>query len=392
MVRVFLKPNIKGRIRNGHPWVYRNEIERIVGDFEDGDSVLVFDHSGNFIGRGYINTRSKITVRLLTRRNEPINRDFFERRFKEILSWKVPLVHDTNAFRVVFSEADGLSGLVVDKYSDYLVVQIGTLGMDRLKNEIVDALVEIFDPRGIYEKSDQQVRRKEGLNLERGWLYGSGPELIEYEMNGLRLLADTLGQKTGAFLDQRINATLLKDVSNVKRALDVFSYTGNFSVHLLEYGAEHVTLVDYSERALEVAKTVLDMNGFKGRYNTVLGNAFDILRKIHESGEKYDLIVLDPPAFAKSLSDKAGAYRGYKEVNTRSMKILKKNGILATSSCSRAISESEFFVILYDSAVDSRSRLRILKRGGQPPDHTPVLNVLETVYLKFVVMRVERGG
>ncbi len=392
MVRVFLKPDLKNRVKNGHPWIYENEIDRIEGDFENGDIAMVFFHSGDFLGKGYLNTRSRITVRLLTRKNEEIDSEFFKRRLRKILEWKVPLIHDTNAFRVIFSEADGIPGLTVDKYADHLVIQIGTLGIDRLKMEILRALIDVLKPKGIYEKSDYSGREKEGLKPFRGWVYGTGPELLEFEMNGLRFLADTKGQKTGAFLDQRINATLLRDFASVKRALDVFSYTGNFSAHLLKYGTDHVTLIDYSERALEIAREILNRNGFKGRYDLILGNAFDELRKLHKSGEKYDLIVLDPPAFAKSFDDKKSAYRGYKEINLRSMKIMHDGGILATSSCSRVVSEADFLVVLYDSAADSKVKLRILKRGGQPPDHTPVLNIFETFYLKFLITRVERGG
>ncbi len=392
VVRVYLKENIKNRIRNGHPWIYEGEIDRIEGDFQDGDVVAVFHHSGDFLGKGYINSRSKIRVRLLTRRNENINSEFFRRRIKSILDWKLPLTHDTEAFRVIFSEADGLPGLVVDKFSDYLVVQIGTLGMERLKPLILDALIDVFDPEGIYEKSDYAAREKEGLEPFRGWIYKTGPELIEFEMNGLKFFADTLGQKTGFFLDQRVNATLLKDFAPGMVALDVFSYTGNFSAHLLKYGAKHVRLIDYSERALEVAKLTLERNGFSGKFELVHANAFDELRKIHHSGERFDLIVLDPPAFAKSYEDRKGAYRGYKEINLRSMKILKDGGILVTSSCSRVVSEQDFSIVLYDAASDTKTRLRILKKGGQPPDHSPILNIFETFYLKFFVIRVEKGG
>ena len=391
IARVFLKSDIKNRIKNGHPWVYDGEIDRIEGDFSDGDIVDVFYHSRDFLGRGYINSKSRIRIRLLTRKYEEIGKDFFLKRIRDIVSWKKKLIKDTDAFRVVFSEADGLPGLVVDKYSDYLVIQIGTLGMERQKSKIIDALVEEFDPKGIYEKSDYAAREREGLKKFRGWIYKSGPELIEYHSNGLKFYADTKGQKTGAFLDQRENAKLIGDFVQGEVILDVFSYTGNFAAHALKYGAKHVTLIDYSDRALEIAKKVLDENGFSGKYDIVLGNAFDKLREIDRSGEKkYGVVILDPPAFAKSTSDKRSAYRGYKEINLRAMRILPNSGTLITSSCSRVVSEQEFMIVLYDAASDTKKRIRILRKGSQPPDHSPQLNIFETFYLKFFVLRV--GG
>ncbi len=392
MARVYLKEDIKNRIRNGHPWIYENEIDRVEGDFQPGDIVDVFYHSRDFLGKGYINPLSKIRVRLLTRRNEEINSEFFKRRIKEIISWKKPLLRDTDAFRVVFSEADGLPGLVVDKYADYLVVQIGTLGMEKLKGFLVDALVEIFEPRGIYEKSDYPAREKEGLEKFRGWIWKEGPELLEFHMNGLTFFADTQGQKTGAFLDQRVNATLIEPFVSEERVLDVFSYTGNFAAHALKYGAEHVTLVDYSERALEIADLTLKKNGFEGKYDLIVANAFDHLRSLHASGIKdYGVIILDPPAFAKSPEDRRSAYRGYKEINLRSMKILPDGGILVTSSCSRVVSEQDFMVVLYDAASDTKTKLRLLVKGFQPPDHAPAMSVFESFYLKFLVFRVQKG-
>ena len=390
IARVFLRSDIKNRIRNGHPWIYDGEIDKIEGEFSDGDVVDVFYHSRDFLGRGYINSKSRIRIRLLTRKYEEINKDFFLKRIEKIVSWKKRLIKDTDAFRVVFSEADGLPGLVVDKYSDYLVIQIGTLGMERQKINIIDALVEKFDPKGIYEKSDYAAREKEGLEKFRGWLYKNGPELIEFHSNGLKFYADTKGQKTGAFLDQRENAKLIEDFVRDETVLDVFSYTGNFAAHALKYGAKHVTLVDYSERVLEIARRVLEENGFSGKYDLILGNAFDKLREIDRSGEKrYGVVILDPPAFAKSASDKRSAYRGYKEINLRAMRILPSGGTLITSSCSRVVSEQEFMIVLYDAASDTKRRIRILRKGSQPPDHSPQLNIFETFYLKFFVLRVE---
>ncbi len=280
--------------------------------------------------------------------------------------------------------------MIVDKYGEYLVIQIGTLGMEKLKPYIIDSLIEIFSPKGIYEKSDFPAREREGLKKVREWIYGSGPELIPFEMNGLKFYADTLGQKTGAFLDQRENALLLKGISEGKKILDVFSYTGNFSLHALKFGAKHVTLVDYSERALEIANLILKENGFEGKYTLVHDNAFDYLRRLYKDGSfEYEMIILDPPAFAKSYEERKDAYRGYKEINLRSMKLLRKGGLLVTSSCSRVVTEQDFLIVLYDAASDSKVKLKLLKKGSQPPDHAPTLNIFETFYLKFFIFFVE---
>ena len=390
MAKVILKANIKNRIKNGHPWIYENEIERVEGNYEDGDIVDIFYHSLDFLGKGYINSKSKIRVRLLTRKNLKIDKEFFTNKLKKILSIKRKLVKDTEGFRVVFSESDGLPGLIVDKFGDYLIVQIGSLGMEKLKKYIIDALVEVLSPKGIYEKSDYAAREREGLKVFRGWIYKNGPELIEFKMNGLTFYADTLGQKTGFFLDQRENVQLIKDFAENKEILDVFSYTGNFSVHALKYGAKHTILVDYSKRALEIADITLKKNGFKRKYELINANAFDFLRKLQKEGENlFDVVILDPPAFAKSYDDIKKAYRGYKEINLRAMKLLKEGGILITASCSRVVTEQDFLVVLYDAASDTKKNLQILQRGGQPPDHAPTLNIFETFYLKFFIFKVD---
>ena len=390
IAKVILKENIKARIKNGHPWIYENEIEKVVGSYGNGDIVDVFYHSMDFLGKGYINDHSKIRVRLLTRKNLKIDKEFFVKKLTKILSLKRKFIKNTEGFRVVFSESDGLPGLIVDKFNDYLVIQIGSLGMERLKSTLISALVEVLSPKGIYEKSDYAAREREGLEKFRGWIYKNGPELIKFKMNGLTFYADTLGQKTGFFLDQRDNVKLIQDFVEDKEVLDVFSYTGNFANHSLKYGAKYVTLVDYSERALDIADMTLKENGFKGKYKLINANAFEFLRKLHKENEKlFDVIILDPPAFAKSFSDKKRAYRGYKEINLRAMKLLKENSTLITASCSRVVTEQDFLMVLYDAASDSKKKIQILRRGNQPPDHSPTLNIFETFYLKFFILNVE---
>ncbi len=390
IAKVILKENIKSRIKNGHPWIYENEIEKVEGEYESGDIVDVFYHSMDFLGKGYINNNSRIRVRLLTRKNIKIDKEFFVEKLKKILSIKSKLVKDTEGFRVVFSEADGLPGFVVDKFGEYLVIQIGSLGMEKLKPFLIDALVEVLSPKGIFEKSDYAAREREGLEKFRGWIYKNGPELIEFRMNGLVFYADTLGQKTGFFLDQRENVRLIKDFVGGKEVLDVFSYTGSFAAHSLKYGARHVILVDYSKRALDVANMILKKNGFDGKYELINANAFDFLRKLYKEGEKlFEVIILDPPAFAKSFEDRRRAYRGYKEINLRAMKLLKEGGTLVTASCSRVVTEQDFLIVLYDAASDAKKKIQILKRGNQPPDHAPTLNIFESFYLKFFIFNVD---
>ncbi|AMW32566.1 class I SAM-dependent rRNA methyltransferase [Fervidobacterium islandicum] len=388
VAKVILKRDIKRRVLNGHPWVYDNEIERIEGNFEDGDIVYVHSFANQFIGIGYINTKSKITVRLLSRKSVEINREFIMNRILDAIKNRYSIAKE-NAYRVIFGEADGLPGLIVDKFDKYLSVQFNTLGINKLKNTILDVLIEIFSPTGIHERTEGSAVKKEGLEEFSGWIYGSGPELIPFEINGIKFLADTKGQKTGAFLDQRENARKLRDFAQNKVCLDCFSYTGNFGMHLLSGGAKHVTFVDYSDRAIEIARQIAKLNGFdESRTEFVVGNAFDYLKNAYVKTKKYDVVVLDPPSFAKSASSRDAAFKGYKEINYRSMRILKDDGLLATASCTQVVSQSEFESILVDAAIDAKVFARLIYRGGQPIDHPQVYNILETMYLKFLILQI----
>lgn len=388
VAKVILKRDIKRRVLNGHPWVYDNEIERIEGNFEDGDIVYVYSFANQFVGIGYINTKSKITVRLLSRKPVEINREFIKNRILDAIKNRYSIAKE-NAYRVIFGEADGLPGLIVDKFDKYLSVQFNTLGINKLKNTILGVLIEIFSPTGIHERTEGSAVKKEGLEEFSGWIYGSGPELIPFEINGIKFLADTKGQKTGAFLDQRENARKLRDFAQNKVCLDCFSYTGNFGMHLLSGGAKHVTFVDYSDRAIEIARQIAKLNGFdESRTEFVVGNAFDYLKNAYVKTKKYDVVVLDPPSFAKSASSRDAAFKGYKEINYRSMRILKDDGLLATASCTQVVSQSEFESILVDAAIDAKVFARLIYRGGQPIDHPQVYNILETMYLKFLILQI----
>ncbi|HQC14323.1 class I SAM-dependent rRNA methyltransferase [Mesotoga prima] len=383
--RVVLKRSIKRRIAFGHPWIYDNEIEK--ADFVEGGCIVdVLTNSGQFLGRGYYNPDSSIRVRLLTRRNCSIDTDFFAQKLKRSLGMKSSLLRYGNALRVTFGEADGLPGLIVDKFSDWLVVQFNTLGIGVLKNEIIEALIATLKPKGIFEKSEGISLTKEGLESKEGWLFGNGPELLPFSLNGIHFFADTKGQKTGFFLDQRDNAENLSKYANGRNVLDVFSYTGNFSFHCLSQGANRATLVDSSERALSVARETAEINGFISRCEFVRANAFDYLRE--ESLAGHSLVIVDPPAMAKSPSSKKSALRGYKELNLRVIKKAVNGSLLASSSCTQIISEDDWMRTINDAFHDSKKVGIVSFRGGQPLDHPEVSSIFETRYLKFCLFRV----
>lgn len=386
--KVVLKKDIKKRVYNGHLWIYDNEIDKIEGEFENGDIVNVFTYANQFLGTGYINTESKITIRLLSRKPVEINEDFFRQKIEKAIKDRYPLSNQ-NAFRVIFGEADGLPGLIVDKFGDYLIIQFNTLGINKYRNLIIKVLVELFNPKGIFEKSEGNAIKKEGLAEKSGWIYKEGPELIPFEINGIKFFADIRGQKTGAFLDQRDNAKKLMEFADNKVCLDCFSYTGNFGMHLLKGGARHVTFVDYSERALEVAKEIAKINNFNN-CDFVVGNAFDFLKEEYERSKLYDIVVLDPPSFAKSASSRDAAFKGYKEINYRSMRILKDGGFLATASCTQVVSSEEFEHIIINAGIDAKVVMKLIYRGGQSIDHPQIYNILETMYLKFLILQITR--
>jgi len=387
---VYLNKNIKSRIANGHPWVYSNEIEKVSGNPAAGDIVAV--RQGNiFIGKGSFNPHSAIMVRILSRKNEPINKAFFAAQIGRALDYRKEFLKKETSFRVIFGEADGLPGLIVDKFADYLVMQINTLGMDKWRNDIVDVLAQIVRPKGIFAKDDDKSARKEQFNPQAGWFFGAGPELIPFEMNGLHFLSDTRGQKTGFFLDQRINAACTGCYAGNKTVLDAFSYTGNFGVHALKNNARFVRFVDYSPRAIEVLKETLSLNSIDpGRYDIVNDDTFEYLRNLNKAKEEFDLIIIDPPSLAKARGSKENALKGYRELNLRAMKILKPGGLLSTSTCTQVIYEEDFRKMLYGAAENTGRQVSIVYKGMQPPDHPVVLNIFETEYLQHYLLRVTR--
>lgn len=366
------------------PWIRENEIQD-VADYREGGVCDVFDSSKNYVGRGYINRRSWITVRLLSRSPVKIDRDFFAERIAKALDSRKGF---GTAFRMIHSEADDLSGLVVDRYGDHLVAQFNTLGMEILKNEILDALEEVVCPSGIFEKSESGARKREGLESSVGWLRGNGEELIPFEMDGVKYFSDTLGQKTGFFLDQRLNLLASRNFAKGEM-LDAFSYTGAFSVNALKAGAERIIVNDYSSRAVGIAAKTIDANGFGERYETKNENAFDLLRKYSDENRSFDTIVLDPPGFAKGRKDVDSALRGYKEINLRAMKLLKDGGHLVSASCSGAVKREIFLKTIKDAASDAHKKVTVEHFGVQSYDHPVVVGMDESDYLKFFIFRVE---
>jgi 23S rRNA (cytosine1962-C5)-methyltransferase len=387
---VYLKKNIKSRILKGHPWVYDNEIERVDGSPLPGDIVLLRTGS-TCIGRGYYNPHSRIRVRILTRKDADINQHFFADKIRKALAYRNTIFPASEAsFRIVFGEADGLPGLIVDKFSDYLIMQITTLGMHIRRSDILSALIAVVQPQGIFSKDDDKSARKEGFAPSAGWVYHHGPELIPFEINGIRFFADTTGQKTGFFLDQRLNAAAVSFHAQNKRILDAFAYTGNFGLHALRGNARHVTFVDSSRRALDVLEQTAAANRFdRGRYEVVLSDTFEYLRVLDKARELFDFTIIDPPSLAKARSTRQQAIKGYRELNLRAMKITRPGGLLSTSSCTQIIYEEDFKKIIYSAAENTGRLITVLFRGMQSPDHPIALHILETEYLKHYLLRVE---
>lgn len=382
-IKVRLKKGVK-KVGWINPWIYKNEIFEI-SSHKNGEICDVFDFSNNYVGRGYVNDKSVIAVRLLSHSPKKIDKDFFVEKISKALENRNEF---DGAFRLIHSEADGMPGVVADLFGKNLVVQFNTLGMERKKEEILDAFEELLNVDGIFEKSEGRARKREGLSDSIGWIRGKGEELIPFRYDGIAYFCDTLGQKTGFFLDQRFNAKAIRNFSK-GRVLDVFSYTGNFSINAIKGGADYVLSIDRSSRAKYVYEKILDANNVKSGYGFLVGNGFDELRKLEKKGEIFDLIILDPPAFAKRKNELSSALRGYKEINLRAMKILKNGGYLATSSCSAAVDRNTFLKVVESAASDAHKKLQVVHFGFQSYDHPVIVGIKESEYLKFFIFKVE---
>lgn len=449
-------------MEQGHPWIYASEIERLEGEAQPGDLVDVVNHQGRYLATGYWNPKSQITVRVVA--YEPIeamDADFFRTRLRECQEHRRRFVADSDC-RLVYGEADFLPGLVVDRFNDVLVLQLLTLGMDSSREALLKALVDVFQPRGIYERSDVSVRLLEGLEERTGVLYGDCPSIIEIEENGLKLEVDIAqGQKTGYFFDQRENRAAIAPLMSgwgghsgirlVERSkveatgaaetavpsaigsadlvpvnpngkivtfphwdgatvLECFAHTGSFTLHACKYGAKKVTCLDVSEHAIETAKRNVERNGFTDRVEFVVADAFDYLRaqvkgiddrkqrgqggvdtskKLEgAAGRTWDVVILDPPAFAKSKSAVPGACRGYKDINLQGLKLVNEGGYLVTASCSYHMRPELFLETIQEAASDAGKLLRLIEWRAAGKDHPQLLGVNEGHYLKFAIFEV----
>ena len=376
-------------IRGGGWWVYDNEIDWIDDICTDGGIVDVLDSRMQFVARGYFNRRSKIAVRVLTRdESEVIDRDFFRRRVETAWKFRQSLGF-SNACRVVFGESDGLPGLTVDKFGDYLSFQTVSLGMEQWKPDIIEILVELFQPKGIYERNDVPVRAKEGLEQITGCVYGEVPPLTTIREHDAAMLVDIAhGQKTGHFLDQQENRGRIAPYCPGRTVLDLCCHTGGFSIHAALYGAASVESVDVSEEALQMVLDNAKANGVADKITTTCGNVFDIVRSYADDGKQYGLVICDPPAFAKSRKALEGAYRGYKELNLRSMKLVEPGGFLVSCSCSQFMTPELFLKMLREAAADCGRQARLLEVLMQSRDHPATLNAEQSHYLKGYILQI----
>jgi 23S rRNA (cytosine1962-C5)-methyltransferase len=394
MADVWLKKGREKPALNRHPWIFEGAIERVEGDPAGGDVVTVRDARGEFVGYGYVNRHSQITVRLLSwDPAEQVDERLWASRIAGAVarrrSWAGR--SETTAYRLVYAEADLLPGLIVDRYNDFLVVQCLTLGIERRKAELVDALVQVAGPVGIYERSDVDVREQEGLPPATGVCWGAEPPPeIEILENGHRFLVDVkTGQKTGFYLDQRVNRSVLARYASSMEMLDAFAYSGGFSVYAAAAGAGPVTLLDASDSALDLARRNLALNGWNRDMDAfVKGNVFEVLRQYRDQGRSFDLIVLDPPKFAPTRQHVHRASRAYKDINLLAIKLLRPGGLLFTFSCSGGIDALLFQKIVFGASVDAGRDVQVLEQLSQGPDHPVLLSFPESAYLKGLVCRV----
>ncbi|WP_047150721.1 class I SAM-dependent rRNA methyltransferase [Aneurinibacillus tyrosinisolvens] len=427
MAKVFLVRNRRKRIEQGHPWVYQSEVDKVEGEYTPGDMVEVVNHQGHFLAKGYINPESQMMVRIMTfKSDEEVDQAMYTRRIREAWTFRRRFLPDIRSCRVVYGEADFLPGLVVEKFEDVLVVQILSLGMEVRKDWVFNALLEVFAPKAIYLRNDVYVRELEGLEQEKGFWYGESETEIEIEENGLKLIVDIEnGQKTGYFFDQRENRSAIaplmkgwgeshgirmlpveengqtetkpvdkrgKVVKNPfwdgAEVLDCFTHTGSFTLNACKHGAKKVTTLDISEHAIETARRSVQLNGFLHRVDFVVANAFDYLREAAKEEKLWDVVILDPPAFAKSRGAVKGAQRGYKDINLNGLKLVRDGGYLVTASCSYHMSPELFKETIQEAAIDAKKILRLIHWSGAGVDHPKIATVDEGDYLKFAIYEV----
>lgn len=387
MANVYLNKNKEQRVLGGHPWVFRSDIAEVQGDFVPGGVVRVLSSRHHFLGMAVYNPQSQISLRMLSRRDESIHADWVRTRVHRAVEYRRRFA-DLRSCRLIFAESDGLPAVIADAFGDVIVLQVLCLGMERFKQDIVDALVQELHPAGIWERSDVPVRELEGLSQTTGLLYGEVPDRVEMQENGVRFWVDVKnGQKTGFFLDQKENRAAIAPFARDARVLDCFTHTGSFALHAAKYGAREVVGVDISDFACECAAENARLNHFENvRFECA--NAFDFLRAAQEAREQYDLVILDPPAFTKTRSAVEGALRGYKEINLRGMKLVRDGGFLVSCSCSQHVTPPLFQQMMLDAQKDARVQLRQVEWRTQGRDHPILPSAPETQYLKCGIYQV----
>jgi 23S rRNA (cytosine1962-C5)-methyltransferase len=391
---VTLKKGEGRSLKAGGLWIYDNEIDTIMGTFKNGDIVVVKDFDGYMMGRGFINQNSKIRIRMMTRDKEQlIDREFLKNRVRKAWEYRKKTV-DTSSCRIIFGEADFLPGIVIDKFSDVLVVESLALGIDKLKLDIIDSLKEVLAEdgikiRGVYERSDAKVREQEGMERFKGFIGDEFDTEIEIIENGVKYLVDVKdGQKTGFFLDQKYNRLAIQKLCKDAKVLDCFTHTGSFALNAGIAGAKSVLGVDASEHAVEQATKNAALNGLQDIVKFQCADVFDLLPKLEEQGEKYDVVILDPPAFTKSRNSVKNATKGYREINIRGMKLVRDGGFLATCSCSHFMDYELFTQTIAQAAKSVHCRLRQVEYRTQSSDHPILWNADESYYLKFYIFQV----
>jgi len=390
MNKIYLKRNISPRVELGHPWVFNNEIEKSEKELKAGEIADVLTWNKKFVGRGYVNPRSQIPVRLLTRDiSEEITDQFFLKQISVCWEYRKKLGYTENC-RLVFGEADSLPQLIIDKFNDYFVIQTMALGIDTWKTSIVKALNSIFNPKGIYERNDVPVRELEGLEQQKGFLSEPFDTSILIRENNLHFRVDIAnGQKTGYFLDQQDNRRVIQHIVKGAEVLGVFTYTGSFEIHAAHYGAKSVLGLDISASAVEMANRNAALNGLENSCQFKEANAFDVIKTWAGEGKSYDVVMLDPPAFTKSRQGIQNALKGYKEINLRGMKLVRPGGFLVTSSCTSLVNSELFLQIIDAAARDTKRKIRQVVFQTQSADHPVIRNLENTQYLKFLIIQVQ---
>ncbi|MGB9475487.1 MAG: class I SAM-dependent rRNA methyltransferase [Candidatus Udaeobacter sp.] len=388
MAGIVIKP--RARIMHGHDWVFSNEVLKVFGNPADGDVISLKDGKDRLIGSAIYNSRSQIVARRFSRRKQGLDLDFFKRRIAQASEYRTRRGIDPKLCRLVWSESDGLPGLIIDRYADHLVMQTLTLAMDMRRDSIADAITDFFGDVTIIERNDAPVRKAEGLELRTGALRGNAPSQIQIEIEGVKLEVDLLhGQKTGFYLDQKHNYAIVAGYARDRRVLDCFSNQGAFALACARAGGADITAIEESSENIATARQNATRNDLTVQW--IERDAFQFLRAAEKAGAQYDLIILDPPSFTKAKSGLGDALRGYRELHMRAFKLLSKDGMLATFSCSHHVSDTAFSQTIADALVDARRSARRLRRFEQAPDHPVVPTIPETEYFKGFLLEMMPG-